>query len=317
MFVDSDSMMLHLKQNSMTLYSCTLCPARFLHKNAIVRHCCAQHGGTQIRRVIKMLLCAERKANDYQQPSSPVLEEEETSSSGERTPSCRSSVDEVTDKNGGLSSVDVVERAGKGDTQVPPATSTLDQLDETVSSCVPEKALPCEASPETNHHPDASPQHEESRLASMPTHAEPAPLAEPTQSQIGEITPVKAASSTSVKGQTPNLDLSSENLVIDEGPDDEDPIPLAFRQSGVKGHHSLREADEEEADPGNDIVPITDLFGSEDLHGMLVGKLCSDEGGLYHCLLCDPPKDFHKTKKLHEHLFIHTRNWLLRYMHCF
>ncbi|KAK7110113.1 platelet binding protein GspB-like isoform X2 [Littorina saxatilis] len=96
-FEDDTELLLHLTSNSMTLYSCSKCPSRFLQKAAIQRHWQAQHGGGLAFRVVKMMLCKERKENSYTLPACPLplrrlSAEEEASGSRHGSPTQKASV---------------------------------------------------------------------------------------------------------------------------------------------------------------------------------------------------------------------------------
>nr|KAG5687661.1 hypothetical protein BaRGS_027553 [Batillaria attramentaria] len=73
-FDRQQDLMAHLQENSQTLFGCSRCSARFLTKDAIKQHCQIEHSGTRAYRVVKMVLCLDRKQNNYQPPTLDGLE---------------------------------------------------------------------------------------------------------------------------------------------------------------------------------------------------------------------------------------------------
>ena len=57
----------------MTLFTCSQCASRFLNKQAIQQHWQVKHSGGLVFRVLKTLLCLDRKHNGYHTPSQGLL----------------------------------------------------------------------------------------------------------------------------------------------------------------------------------------------------------------------------------------------------
>ncbi|KAL8576241.1 hypothetical protein ACOMHN_006164 [Nucella lapillus] len=119
-FQDSMEFILHAQLNSITLYTCSQCPSRFLEKSAIQQHWRMEHTGGLVVKVLKILLCGERKTNRYQGS---------TSGKGARRDSRNDSVESFQGAGSENADVSSIEKSATG----APISDAGDQSDVLVS----------------------------------------------------------------------------------------------------------------------------------------------------------------------------------------